>query len=384
MTGADEMFMRRALALARRGLGRTSPNPCVGAVVVRRGKIVGEGWHRRAGGDHAEREALSRAGRAPKGAPPSTLYVTLEPCCTWGRTPPCTEAILKAGIQRVVVGAVDPNPKHRGRGLAILRRAGIQVTSGVLAAEAQALNAAFRKWITTGVPLVTVKAAVSLDGKIATRRGDSKWITDTAARREAHRLRAQVDAVLVTAGTVRRDDPSLTLRHGVRGRQPWRVVVDAQGRSPRTAQLFTDRWRQRTIVVTTRQSPAVWRQALARRGIQVLVVAGQGGHVKLRALWVALGQMEITSVLVEGGGDFVGALLEAGWVDRVAFFYAPILIGGRTAPSAVDGSGVARLAAATRLRQVQWRQLPGGQMLVTADVARPARSAWRKGRRASA
>ncbi len=368
MNERDAIFMRRALVLARRGVGRTSPNPCVGAVVVRGGTIVGEGWHRRAGGAHAEVEALARAGRARKGAGTTTLYVTLEPCCTWGRTPPCTEAILKAGIQRVVVGAVDPNPKHRGRGLRMLRRAGIKVTTGVLAEEATALNAAFNKWITTGIPLVTAKVAVSLDGKMATRTGDSKWITDESARREGHRLRALVDAVMVSAGTVRRDDPALTLRHGVKGRQPWRVVVDARGRSPREAKLFSDRLRHRTIVVTTTQSAAAWRRYLALRGIQILVVTGEGGHVKLRALLVALGQMEITSVLLEGGGDFLGAMLEEKLVDRVAFFYAPKIIGGRAAVTAVAGRGVARVAEAVKLRNVRWRSLPGGQMMVTGDV----------------
>jgi diaminohydroxyphosphoribosylaminopyrimidine deaminase/5-amino-6-(5-phosphoribosylamino)uracil reductase len=270
----------------------------------------------------------------------------------------------------VVVGTVDANPKHRGRGLAKLRQAGIQVTTGVLAEEARRLNAAFNKWITTGLPLVTAKVAVSLDGKMATRTGDSKWITDAAARREGHRLRAQADAVMVSAGTVRRDDPALTLRHGVRGRQPWRVVVDARGRSPRGARLFTDRWRQRTVVVTTRQSPAAWRQALALRGVQVLVVAGEGGHVKLRALLVALGQMEMTSVLVEGGGDFLGALLDERLVDRVAFFYAPKIIGGRAAVPAVAGRGVARVAEAVQVKNIAWRPLPGGQMLAVGEVAR--------------
>ncbi len=370
MRDADERFMRRALALARRGLGRTSPNPCVGAVVVRGDKIVGEGWHRRAGEDHAEVLALARAGRARQGAPTSTLYVTLEPCCTWGRTPPCTEAIIRAGIRRVVVGTVDPNPKHRGRGLAKLRQAGIRVTTGVLAEEARRLNAAFNKWITSGLPLVTAKVAVSLDGKMATRTGDSRWITDAAARREGHRLRAQADAVMVSAGTVLRDDPALTLRYGVTGRQPWRVVVDARGRSPREARLFTDRWRQRTVVVTTRQSSAAWRQALALRGVQVLVVAGEGGHVKLRALLVALGQMEMTSVLVEGGGDFLGALLDERLVDRVAFFYAPKIIGGRAAAPAVAGRGVARVSEAVQVKNIAWRQLPGGQMLAVGEVAR--------------
>lgn len=359
--------MRRALALARRGIGKTSPNPCVGAVVVRGGKIVGEGWHRRAGEAHAEVNAIAAAGRARPGVP-ATLYVSLEPCCTWGRTPPCTAAIIHAGIQRVVVAATDPNPRHRGRGLQVLRRAGVEVVRGVLATEATALNAAFNQWIATGQPLVTVKTALSLDGKIATRTGDSQWITDEAARREGHRLRAQVDAVMVSAGTVRRDDPALTIRHGIRGRQPWRVVVDGRGRCARSARLFTDALRHRTIVVTTALAADSWKRALALRGVTVLVVKGDGEHVQLPALMRAVGGLEITSVLVEGGGDFVGALLAEKLVDRVAFFYAPKIIGGQDAPSAVDGRGVAQVKDAVRLRDVRWRALPGGQMWVTGVV----------------
>ena len=315
--------MQRALALARRGAGQTSPNPVVGAVVARNRRIIGEGFHRRAGGPHAEVNALN--GINGRGA---TLYVTLEPCCTHGRTPPCTEAIIAAGIKRVVVAAVDPNPRHRGRGLRLLRRAGLRVEAGLLAEEATELNAAFNKWITTGRPLVLAKAALSLDGKMATRTGDSRWITGTAARTVAHRLRAQVDAVLVGANTVIRDDPQLTLRHGVRGRQPWRVVVDGRGRCPRTARLFTDALRQRTIVITSAQSLVAWRRYLALLGIIVLVVPATHGRVELRAALEELGRMEITSVMVEGGGTLLGAFFDAGLVDRMAFFFAPTVIAG--------------------------------------------------------
>jgi len=211
-TPQDERFMQRALASASRGLGKTNPNPAVGAVLVRSGRIISEGWLRRAGGPHAEVFALR--GVNARGA---ALYVTMEPCCTWGKTPPCTEAIIAAGVERVVVATGDPNPKHNGRGLTVLRRAGIRVEAGLLAGEARAMNEAFNKWITSGIPLVTAKAAMSLDGKIATRTGDSKWITSEAARREAHKLRAHVDAIIVGANTVIRDDPQLTVRHGVRG-----------------------------------------------------------------------------------------------------------------------------------------------------------------------
>ncbi|MCX7915296.1 MAG: bifunctional diaminohydroxyphosphoribosylaminopyrimidine deaminase/5-amino-6-(5-phosphoribosylamino)uracil reductase RibD, partial [Verrucomicrobiae bacterium] len=351
-------------------VGRTSPNPAVGAVLVRGGQIIGAGWHQQAGQPHAEINALRAARRCKLSALRSTLYVTLEPCSTYGRTPPCTDAIIAAGVRRVVVATTDPNPKHCGRGLRLLRRAGIRVEVGLLAEEAKALNPAFNKWIATGLPLVVAKAALSLDGKMATRTGDSKWITGKAARREAHKLRAQVDAVLVSAGTVVRDDPQLTLRHGVRGRQPWRVVVDARGRSPRAARLFRDAWRHRTVVVTTAKSSPSWRAWLVQQGVTVLVVAADGEHVNLRALLVALGSLEITSLMVEAGGDLVWALLDAGLVDELCWIYAPRILGGRAAPTAVDGVGVKRVRHAIRLRKVRWETLPNHQLMLRAEVVR--------------
>jgi len=320
-TVQDERFMRRALALARRGLGKTSPNPAVGAVLVRHGKIIGEGWHRRAGEPHAEIHAI-RAAASTRGA---TLYVTLEPCCTHGRTPPCTDAIIAAGIRRVVVAATDPNPRHRGRGLRLLRRAGIRVEAGLLAEEATSLNESFNKWITTGLPLVIAKAAFSLDGKMATRTGDSKWITSETARRQAHKLRARVDAIMVGAKTVIHDDPQLTLRHGVRGRQPWRVVV---GRCPQTARVFTDEYRERTLHFPTRNLRSVLRK---------------------------LGRMGITSVLVEGGPTLLRAAFDAGLVDRVVFFYAPKVLAGRP-----------KVAQAVAL-EGNWRRL-GAEMIFEGRV----------------
>jgi diaminohydroxyphosphoribosylaminopyrimidine deaminase/5-amino-6-(5-phosphoribosylamino)uracil reductase len=324
-SAADIRWMRRALALARRGLGATSPNPAVGAVLVKAGRVIAQDYHKRAGGPHAEVFVLRKAGRRARGA---TLYVTMEPCSTWGKTPPCTDAIIAARVKRVVVAALDPNPKHNGRGLAVLRRAGLRVEAGLLADEARALNVAFNKWITTGLPLVTAKAALSLDGKMATHTGDSKWITDAAARRKAHELRAQMDAIMVGANTVIRDNPRLTLRHGVRGRQPWRVVVDSRGRSPRNARLFTDALRHRTIVLTTKLSAAGWRRELARRGVTVLVMPAKRGRVDLRAALRKLGRMEVTSLMVEGGPTLLEAMFDVRLVDRIAFFYAPIIIAG--------------------------------------------------------
>ncbi len=364
-TAQDERFMRRALVLARRGLGTTSPNPCVGAVLVRGGKIIGEGWHRRAGGPHAEIEALKRrsVGASERKRPQTatlsrshalTLYVTLEPCSTWGRTPPCTDAIIASGVKRVVIAALDPNPKHDGRGLAVLRRAGIRVEAGLLTTESTQMNAAFNQWITTGRPLVIAKAAMSLDGKIATRTGDSKWITDERARRQAHQLRATVDAIMVGANTVVRDDPRLTLRHGAHGRQPWRVIADARGRCPRKAHLFTDAARHRTIVFTTPQSSPAWRRCLALLGVIVIVLPARSGRVGLRRALRELGRMEVTSVLVEGGGELLGSMFDGRLVDRVAFFYAPVIIGGRGATTVVAGDGVAVVAQAIRLQAKPW------------------------------
>ncbi|MEI8063874.1 MAG: bifunctional diaminohydroxyphosphoribosylaminopyrimidine deaminase/5-amino-6-(5-phosphoribosylamino)uracil reductase RibD, partial [Verrucomicrobiota bacterium] len=330
------------------------------AVLVRAGKVIGQGWHKQAGGPHAEIFAL--ASNRARGA---TLYVTLEPCCTHGRTPPCTAAIIAAGIRRVVIAARDPNPRHNGRGLAVLRRAGIRCDAGLLADEATNLNATFNKWITTGKPLVTAKAALSLDGKMSTRTGDSKWITSDAARREAHQLRARADAVMVGAGTVLADNPSLTLRHGVRGsrpgrdkQQPWRIVVDARGRCSLKANLFRDAHRHRTIVCTTARSPVTWRRALALRNVTVLVLPAKDRHVNLPVLFSELGRMEITSVLVEGGAELLGACFAAGLVDQVAFFFAPKIIGhAATMQTAVSVTG-------------HWRRIGRAEMLFTGATSR--------------
>lgn len=361
-TAQDERFMRRALALARRGLGKTSPNPVVGAVLVRNGRIIGEGWHRKAGGPHAE--VFTLRGVNARGA---TLYVTMEPCCTWGKTPPCTDAIIAAGVTRVVVAALDPNPRHDGRGLTVLKRAGIRVDAGLLADEAMRMNEAFNKWITAGLPFIIAKAAMSLDGKIATRTGDSKWITSASARREAHKLRAQVDAIMVGANTVIRDDPKLTVRHGVRGRQPLRSVLDARGRSPLGARLFTDAHRGRTVVITSKRSPSRWRHALMKLGVTVVETKAHDTRAGLRAL----GRMNVTSVLVEGGGELLGALFDARLVDRVMLFYAPLVIGGREAITMAAGKGAVRVREAVRLRDCRWRRVGRtGEMLLEATVAR--------------
>lgn len=361
-------FMRRALELAGRAYGNTSPNPMVGAVLVKGGKIVGEGYHHRAGQPHAEIEALrdaNRKGHSPKGA---TLYVTLEPCCTQGRTPPCTDAIIEAGIKKVVVAATDPNPQHAGRGLQILTQAGISVTAGHLAAEATRLNESFNHWIVHRTPLVTVKAAMTLDGKIATASGESKWITGKQARTYGMHLREGSDAILVGINTILADDPSLTVRGGGRKgvRNLRRIILDSQARTPLTAKVVTDEQASSTTIVVSKKAPAKRVAALARR-VQVWVAPTNRHGVKLDWLLQKLGAENLTSLLVEGGGEVNGSFLFAGLAQRVAFFYAPKILGGRDARPGVAGGGARSWDEILRLEEVAWQKL-GDDLLLTARV----------------
>lgn len=368
----DESFLRRALRLARRGIGRTSPNPCVGAVIVRDGRVIGEGWHRRAGQPHAEVEALRDAARRGERTRGATIYVTLEPCCTHGRTPPCTDAILAAGLRRVVIAATDPNPQHAGRGLKILGQAGVTVVVAgsecQVAGDAARLNEVFNHWMVQRTPFVTVKAAMTLDGKIATAGGESKWITGEPARRVGQRLRFATDAVLVGINTVLADNPSLTARDaGGRTRKPVRrVVLDALARTPPTAAVASDEFAALTTVVVSRAAPARRVQALAGR-VRVLVAPARDGRINLRWLLKRLGGEGVTSLLVEGGGEVNAAFLEAGLAQRVAFFYAPKILGGRDARRGVAGEGAKRLADLIELREVEWR-LVGEDLMLSARV----------------
>ncbi len=373
----DAHFLRQALRLARRGYGTTSPNPMVGAVVVQRGETIGRGWHRRAGGPHAEIEAVQEAakrGHATKGA---TLYVTLEPCCTHGRTPPCTQAIKQVGIQRVVVGATDPNPKHAGRGFKILKRAGVEVVHGVLREECVRLNEAFNHWIVRRTPFVTVKAAMTLDGKIATASGESKWITGEPARAYGMKLRQGSDAILVGVNTVLADDPSLTWRkrkveNGKRkDHQLRRIVLDSMARTPLTAKVVSDEHAALTTIVVSRRAPKRRVAALAKQ-VNVLVapdspIARHASRINLPWLLKKLGQENVTSLLVEGGGEVNASFLLGGHAQRVAFFYAPKILGGRTSRKGVAGDGVQNLADVIQLGDVRWRKL-GGDLLLTASV----------------
>ena len=361
----DEQMMARAISLARNGLGRTSPNPLVGAVIVRDGRIVAEGWHRKAGTPHAEIHALNMAGELARGA---TVYVSLEPCAHYGRTGPCARALVEAGVSRVVVAMTDPNPKVAGKGIAILQEAGIEVTTGVLEQEARQLNEVFLKWMTTGLPFVALKTAMTLDGKIATAAGQSQWITNEASRYETHRLRDIYDGILVGINTALADNPSLTTRlKEYQGRNPVRIVVDSRARLPLTAKLVTD-GAARTIVAVTEQAPAERVEALRSAGVEI-IVAGSSNHVDMQSLMEQLGAMKISSVLVEGGGSVNFSLLQAGLVDRVYAFIAPKLVGGRDALTPVEGEGFQELDRAVELENIQLRQL-GADVLLTGIVKR--------------
>lgn len=365
---ADARFMRRALDLAERARGLTSPNPMVGAVVVRDGAIVGEGFHRRAGAAHAEVEALDAAGPRARGA---TLYVTLEPCVHHGRTPPCAPRVLAAGLARVVVGLRDPNPCVAGGGLAALRAAGLELTVGVLAGEAERQNRVFLTAMRAGRPHVTLKVAMTLDGKVADIRGASRWITGEAARAEGHRLRRESDAVLVGVGTVLADDPELTVRAGDPWpREPYRVVLDSEARTPPAARLIGAGSPDRALILVTERAPAARRQALAAAGATVVTCPGHGGRVELAAALGELAAREARGVLVEGGAEVHGAFLVAGLVDRVVAFVAPRLLGGRTARPALAGEGL-DLARALRLGPLAARGV-GDDLCIEADVLRMA------------
>ena len=369
-TGNDESFMRRALALARRGYGTTSPNPMVGAVLVKGGRIIGQGWHHCAGEPHAEIEALRNAERRRNSPEGATLYVTLEPCCTHGRTPPCTVAIKAAGIKRVVVAAKDPNPKHAGRGFRILRRAGIEVEHGVLAEEATKLNEAFNHWIVQRTPFVTVKAAMTLDGKIATASGESKWITGEEARAEGMRLRAGSDAILVGVNTVLADDPSLTVRETpktkIQTSRLRRIVLDSQARTPLKAKVVSDEFAALTTIVVGKGAPARRIAVLAKRA-QVWTAPLRGGRIDLRWVLKRLGGEKVTSLLVEGGGEVNASFLLGAFAQRVAFFYAPKILGGRDSRKAVAGEGARSLNEILNLCDVEWRRV-GEDLMMTARV----------------
>ncbi|MCX5891024.1 MAG: bifunctional diaminohydroxyphosphoribosylaminopyrimidine deaminase/5-amino-6-(5-phosphoribosylamino)uracil reductase RibD [Deltaproteobacteria bacterium] len=347
--------MKLALRLAAKGAGWVSPNPMVGAVVVQDGHIVGQGYHRRVGAPHAEVEALRQAGDASRGA---DLYVTLEPCNHQGRTPPCTQAILAAGVSRVIIATPDPNPKVAGGGCAYLRSQGVAVETGVLSTEARRLNEAWFHWVATGLPWVIAKAACSLDGKIATATGESQWLTGEASRAYGHRLRHRVDAILVGINTALSDDPQLTtrLRRG-RGQDPIRVVLDSRLRLPLTTKLFRLNSPAPTWVACTATAPKEKIRAIKDLGAEVLVFPSESGRVPLKPLLELLGKQQVQSLLVEGGAEVLGGFFDQRLVNQFYFFFAPKILGGRKAPGVLGGEGVARLVEAHQAKAPAIRRI---------------------------
>ena len=343
----DIEYMRRAIELAERGVGFTNPNPMVGAVIVKGGKVIGEGWHERCGEWHAERNAFRNCTVPAEGA---TMYVTLEPCCHYGKTPPCTEAIIEHGIARVVVGMEDPNPLVAGKGIALLREAGIEVVCGVEEEALREQNRVFLKYISTKLPWVAMKTAMTLDGKIATRTGDSKWITGAEARAYVHELRHRFMAILVGIGTAVADDPLLNCRIEGRGvRQPIRVVVDSNARLSLDSQLVKTAGEYRTIVAHTRFAPEESVKALREAGVEMLLCKEKEGLVDVRNLLELLGQSGIDSILLEGGGSLNYTFLAEGLADELYAFIAPKIVGGMNAKTPVEGAGMEKMADAINL-----------------------------------
>jgi len=367
VTDQDVRHLRRALELALRGRGSTSPNPLVGAVVVKDGRAIGEGFHVRAGEAHAERAALEACVEDPAGA---TLYVSLEPCCHEGRTPPCTEAIVAAGIGRVVVGSDDPTAKASGRGLGILRDEGIAVDlldDGELGRAARLINQPFRKHARTGRPLVLFKSAMTLDGKVATRNGDSQWISGEASRARAHRWRADCDAVAVGIHTATLDDPLLTARIEGVARQPRRVVFDSEASLPLDSKLVRSVHEVPVILVCSRAAQRARTEALRNAGVEVIVTTGENEAARVRTALDELGARDVQSLLLEGGPHLAGVFLEAGEIDEARMFVAPLLIGGREARAAIEGEGIERIADAVRAAEVDVERIDD-DVLITARI----------------
>ncbi len=364
-----ETYMSLAIRLARKGEGMTSPNPLVGAVLVKRGKIIGKGYHRKAGLPHAEIEAFADAGRNGEDAGGSTLYVSLEPCChREKKTPPCTDAVIEKGIREVVVGALDPNPKVSGKGVKTLEEAGIRVTAGVLDKKARELNEAFNKYITTGTPFVTLKLAATLDGKIATETGDSKWIGSEKQRKIGHRLRNLADAVMVGVGTMLKDDPSLNVRlHKNAGMEPVPVVLDRTLRTPAGSKVFSAH--ESVIIVTGKSHDMSRRKRLEEAGGRIIEVGlGRDGFLDLKELSRELGKNEITNLLIEGGSATAALALKSGIVDKIVFFYAPRVVGAEGL-SMVGNLGVSRISDSLGIERVKIRKF-GDEIMVEGYVAK--------------
>ena len=365
MSLQHKKYMARALDLAERGRGLTSPNPLVGAVIVNDGRIIAEGFHRRFGDAHAEVEALEQANESARG---STMYVNLEPCCHYGKTPPCAGAIIKAGISKVVMAMEDPNPLVAGKGRAELESAGIAVEAGLLEERAKKLNEAFIKFATTGLPFFIAKAAMTLDGKIATRDGDSRWITGEQARDHVHWLRAGVDAVMVGSGTIEIDDPILTTRTAAgNGRDAARIIVDGDAKLSPDRRVFGLESSAPTLVAVKTTAPQDRKSALSAAGAELIEVEEKEDKVDLAQLAKKLGERGIASVMIEGGGGLLAAAFEAGIVDKALFFIAPKIFGGEDAPTPVEGPGIVKVAEAIRFGDLHVRKI-GEDILIEAYV----------------
>jgi diaminohydroxyphosphoribosylaminopyrimidine deaminase/5-amino-6-(5-phosphoribosylamino)uracil reductase len=364
---ADLEHLERALELASNGLGRVHPNPLVGAVIVRDGDVISEGWHGEHGGPHAEVEAIAAADGADLTG--ATMYVSLEPCCHTGKTPPCTDAILAAGIARVVVGSDDPSDKAAGRGLGILRDEGVEVVvaDGELATRARLLNQPFRKHARTGRPWVLFKSAMTLDGKVATPTGDSQWISDESSRARGHRWRAGVDAVAVGIGTALADDPQLTARVDGVHRQPRRVVFDATARLPLSSKLVTAAPEPPLTVVVSRAASRSAVEGLEHAGADVVVATGANEPARVRSALEQLGAAGVTSILLEGGPHLAGAFLDTGEIDEIRLFLAPLLLGGSSARDPLEGQGVERISEAIRALTLECERV-AGDMLISARL----------------
>ncbi len=358
----DIEYMRMALKLAEKGCGWVSPNPMVGAVIVKDGRVIGQGWHERYGGLHAERNALADCAEPPEGA---TMYVTLEPCCHYGKQPPCTDAVLEAGISRVVIGSADPNPLVCGKGVRILREHGVSVTENVLKEECDRLNEVFFHYIRTNLPFVVMKYAMTMDGKIAAYTGESKWITGDAARNHVQQQRHRYSAIMAGVGTVLADDPQLTCRlEG--GKNPVRIICDSKLRTPFTSRVVATANDVPTILATC-CADGERRLEYEKAGCRVLVVGEKDGHVDLQELMHRLGQENIDSVLLEGGGTLNWSALESGVVQKVMTYIAPKLFGGRDAKTPVEGEGFPSPSEAVRLKNSRMTRL-GGDILIESEV----------------
>jgi diaminohydroxyphosphoribosylaminopyrimidine deaminase/5-amino-6-(5-phosphoribosylamino)uracil reductase len=364
----DERYMWMALDLARRACGKTSPNPMVGTVIVRGGEVVGTGFHKKAGDQHAEIVALTEAGAKARKA---TLYANLEPCSHQGRTPPCTEAIIRAGIRKVVIATVDPNPLVSGQGIRILQEAGIKVKVGVLEDKARRLNEIFFKFITTKKPFVMVKAAMSLDGKIATTTGKSRWISGEKSRKFAHQLRAVSDGIMVGINTILQDDSQLTVRlDGEKVANPVRIIVDSRGRLPLDSKVVKTARETKTILATTTLAAPEKLKALEDAGVEVLTLSLQSEQVNLKELMLALGEKEISALLVEGGGTLNYSLLKENIIDKIYFFIAPFLLGGENAPTPLGGVGACELKESWKVQDLELKQLDNDLLIIGYPVRR--------------